>query len=68
MQRLLEEIRDAQREHLAEYKARSEQALELQRRAAARYERMSRLYKGVVIVGGLVTAALLSLLAHLLIR
>ena len=66
--RLLEEIRDAQREHLAEYRRVTDQSLELQRRAIARQELVSHLYKRVVLVAGLLVACLLGLLLYLLVR
>ncbi len=66
--KLLEEIRDAQREHLAEYRRVTEQSLELQRRAVARQEQVSRIYKRVVLLGGVLVAVLLGLLLYLLVR
>jgi cytochrome c-type biogenesis protein CcmH/NrfG len=66
--RLLEEIRDAQREHLAEYRRVTEQSLELQRRAVARQEQVSQIYKRVVLLGGVLVAMLLALLLYLLVR
>jgi hypothetical protein len=66
--KLLKEIRDAQREHLAEYRRVTQQSLELQQRAVARQERFSQLYKRVVLLGGALVAALLSLLLYLLVR
>jgi cytochrome c-type biogenesis protein CcmH/NrfG len=65
---LLEEIRDAQREHLAEYRRVTQQSLELQQRAVARQEQVSQLYKRVVVLGGVLVAALLSLLLYLLVH
>ena len=59
---LLREIRDAQREHLAEYRRVAERSLELQQRAVARQEQMARVYRGLVLVGGILVAALLALL------
>ena len=38
VRRLLEEIRDVQREHLAEYRRVTKESLELQQRAVARQE------------------------------
>jgi hypothetical protein len=67
-QRLLEEIRDAQREHLAEYRRVTEQSLDLQRRAVARQEQVSQLYKRVVILAGALIIGLLSLLLYILAR
>lgn len=66
--KLLQEIRDAQREQLAEYRRVTQQALELQQRAVARQEQVSQLYKRVVLLGGALVAALMSLLLYLLVR
>ena len=66
--KLLEEIRDAQREHLAEYRRVTQQSLDLQQRAVARQEQVSRIYKRVVLLGGILVAVLLSLLLYLLAR
>jgi cytochrome c-type biogenesis protein CcmH/NrfG len=66
--RLLEEIRDAQREHLAEYRRVTQQSLELQQRAVARQEQVSLIYKRTVLLGGVLVAGLLSLLTYLLVR
>jgi cytochrome c-type biogenesis protein CcmH/NrfG len=66
--KLLEEIRDAQRDHLAEYRRVTQQSLELQQRAVARQEQVSQLYKRVVLLGGVLVAALLSLLLYLLVH
>jgi hypothetical protein len=66
--KLLEEIRDAQREHLAEYKRVTQQSLELQQRAVARQEQVGLLYKRIVLIGGVLVAALLTLLVYLLVR
>ncbi len=66
--KLLEEIRDAQREHLAEYRRVTQQSLELQQRAVARQEQVSHIYKRVVLLGGILVAVLLGLLLYLLVR
>jgi hypothetical protein len=55
--RLLEEIRDAQREYLAEYRSVTHQSLELQRRAVARQEQVGLLYRRMVLLGGVVVVA-----------
>ena len=68
VRRLLEEIRDVQREHLAEYKRVTQQFLELQQRAVGRQEQLSGVYKRIVLIGGALVAALLALLAYLLVR
>ena len=64
--RLLEEIRDAQRESLAEYRHVTQQSLELQQRGVLRQEQVSLIYKRGVLLGGLLVAGLLSLLLYLL--
>ena len=66
--RLLEEIRDAQREHLAEYRRVTERSLELQPRAVARQEQLGGLYRRMLLVGGVLVAGLLALLLYLLAR
>ncbi len=66
--RLLEEIRDAQREYLAEYRRVTQQSLELQQRAVARQEQVSLIYKRIVLLGGVLVAGLLGLLLYLLVR
>ncbi|HEY2946539.1 MAG TPA: hypothetical protein VGN09_29165 [Vicinamibacteria bacterium] len=66
--KLLEEIRDAQREHLAEYRRVTQQSLELQQRAVARQEQVGVIYKRIVLLGGVMVAALLTLLGYLLVR
>ncbi len=66
--KLLEGIRDAQREHLAEYRRVTQQSLELQQRAVARQEQVSQLYKRVVLLAGVLVAALLGPLLYLLVR
>jgi hypothetical protein len=65
---LLEEIRDTQREHLAEYRRVTEQLLELQQRAVDRQAQFGALYRRFLLVGGVVAASLLSLLVYLLAR
>lgn len=66
--KLLEEIRDAQREHLAEYRRVTSESLTLQRHSAARQEQIGALYKRMVLVGGVLTAGLVGLLVYLLAR
>jgi hypothetical protein len=56
--RLLVEIRDTQREHLEEYRRMARESLELSRLAVQRQEQFRRLYRGVLIVGGLALIAL----------
>ena len=68
IRRLLEEIRDVEREHLAEYKRVTERSLELQLVVVSRQEQFGRLSRRIFLVGGLLAAALLTLLVFLLAR
>ena len=68
IRQLLKEIRDTQREHLAEYRRVTERSLELQQRAVARQEQMANVYRRLLTVGGGLVAALLVLLVYLLAR
>ena len=68
IRQLLRDIRDAQREHLAEYRRVAERSLALQQRAVARQEQMGHLYRRLVLVGGGLVAVLLALLVYLLAR
>jgi len=63
--RLLGEIRDAQREQLAEYRRVTERSLELQQRAGTRQEQIGHLYRRLMLVGGVLVAALRVLLVSL---
>jgi hypothetical protein len=65
---LLEEIRDAQREHLAEYRRVTQRSLDLQQRAVERQQEVSRLYKRIVVLGGGLVVVLMTLLLYLLVR
>ena len=66
--RLLEEIRDLQREQLAEYRRVTQQSLELQQRAVDRQQQLGRLYSRVVGLGAGLALVLIGLLIFLLIR
>ena len=50
--KLLTEIRDAQREQLAEYRKVTQESLALQKQAVARQEQIAKLYRRVVLAGG----------------
>jgi ferric-dicitrate binding protein FerR (iron transport regulator) len=67
-EKLLEEIRDAQREHLAEYRRVTQQSLDLQQRALDRQQELGRLYKRIVMFGGVLFVVLMILLLYLLVR
>jgi len=66
--KLLEEIRDAQREHLAEYRSVTRQSLDLQKQAVMRQEQLGGMYRRVIAAGGAVSLVLLVLLVFLLMR
>jgi len=68
VRKVLAEIRDLQREHLEEYKRFAQEALELQRSATARYEKLRATYGKVVLVGSGLVLVLLALLAYLLVK
>jgi hypothetical protein len=65
---LLRDIRDAQREQLAEYRRVTERSLELQQRAVARQEQITHLWRRLVFAGGILFSVLLALLVYLLAR
>lgn len=62
--KLLTEIRDAQREHLAEYRKVTQESLALQKQAVARQEQIVRLYRRVVLAGGAVILLVLIFLFY----
>ncbi|HYR52124.1 MAG TPA: hypothetical protein VET83_05865 [Candidatus Dormibacteraeota bacterium] len=68
MRRLLEEIRDLQREHLEEYRRVTTRSLELQQRAVTRQEQFGALYRKAALVAVVIVAGLLGLLGYVLIR
>lgn len=68
MGRLLQEIRDIQREHLTEYQRVTQRSLELQQRAVARQEQMVQVYRWLLVVGGGLVAILLVLLVYIMAR
>ena len=65
---LLREIRDTQREHLAEYRQVTHRSLELQQRAVARQEQIGRFTRPIVLAGGLLVLPLLALLIYILVK
>jgi hypothetical protein len=52
IRQLLRDIRDAQREQLAEYRQVTQRSLELQQRAVARQEQIGRFMRRILLVGG----------------
>jgi ferric-dicitrate binding protein FerR (iron transport regulator) len=67
IKKLLSDILDAQREHGAEYRRVTERLVELQERAVAQQEQLSRLYRRLVRVGVGLVAVLLALLLFLVL-
>jgi CHASE3 domain sensor protein len=65
---LLAEIRDAQREHLAEYRKVTQRSLELQQQAVDRQEQLGRLYRRVVIAGAALVLCILIIIVVLMGR
>ena len=68
VRQLLREIRDAQREQLAEYRRVTERSLELQQRAVGRQEQLGQLYRRLMLSGGVIVTLLLVLLVYVLVR
>ena len=68
IRQLLREIRDTQREQLAEYRKVAERSLELQQRAVARQAQIGHRSRRLMVGGGVLIAALLMLLVYLLAR
>ena len=68
IEKLLEEIRDAERAQLAEYRRVTKESLDLQRIAVQRQLELGRTYTTVIGLGGGLVLALILLLAFLLIR
>jgi CHASE3 domain sensor protein len=64
---LLRELRDVQREQLAESRGVTERSLELQQRAIAQQEELRYLYRRLVLAGGGLVAVLLALLIYLVL-
>jgi len=55
---LLVEIRDTQREHLAEYRRVAEESLALSRRAVQRQQQLGRLYERALVASALLMVLL----------
>ena len=68
IRKLLQEIRDIQRDHLAEYRKVAERSLEIQQRAVARQEQYGRHAGKVFVFGGLLVVVLVVLLALIVAR
>jgi len=68
VRQLLRDIRDAQREQLAEYRRVTERSLELQQRAVTRQEHLGQVYRRLMAAAGIVVALLLVLLVYILVK
>jgi len=68
VRQLLRDIRDAQREQLAEYRGVTERSLELQQRAVTRQEQLGQVYRRLMAAAGIVVALLLVLLVYILVK
>jgi len=66
IRQLLVEIRDGQREQIEEYRRVANHALELQKSAVNRQESLGRLYKGALVVGGIMVVAIVIIIIYLL--
>lgn len=67
IRQLLRELRDAQRETLAEFRGATERSLDLQQRAIAQQEQLRRLFRRLTTVGAGLVAVLLALLLFLVL-
>ena len=63
---LLTEIRDNQRKQIDAYEAKTQQSLAMQEEAVVRQRKVVTLYVRSLVVGGVVVAGLVVLLAYLL--
>jgi hypothetical protein len=66
IEKLLEEIRDAQRENLEEYKRVTSESLELQRRAVGRQEQLGKTYRFALIGSAILIIGIIALIIYLL--
>jgi hypothetical protein len=66
IEKLLEEIRDAQRESLDEYKRVTSESLELQKRAVNRQEELSKTYRIALITSGVLIIGIVALIFYVL--
>jgi type VI protein secretion system component VasF len=66
IEKLLEEIRDAQRESLEEYKRVTTQSLELQQKAVSRQEQLGKTYRVALIASALLVIGIVILIFYVL--
>ena len=65
-EKLLEEIRDLQRENLEEYKRVTQQSLDMQKRAVERQEQVAKTYRIALIVSAILVVGIIALIFYLL--
>jgi len=65
-EKLLEEIRDLQRENLDEYKRVTTQSLEMQKRAVDRQEQVAKIYRIALIVSAVLIIGIIALIFYIL--
>ena len=65
---LLTQIRDLQREQLANYRQVTQRSLELQQQAVTRQEQLGKLYRKVVLAGSILVLLLVLLLVYIIRR
>jgi len=68
LQKVVEELRDIEREHLAEYRRVTKESLELQRQAVQRQQSLGQLYRRIAGFAAGLIVVLLGLLLYLLFR
>ena len=66
--KILEEIRDIQREHLNQYKEVTKRSLELQQQAVTRQEQLGKVYMRVVLAGAGLIVFIVVLIFYLLTK
>lgn len=66
IKQLLGEIRDQQREYLAEYRKVTQRSLDMQQQAVNRQEKIGRLYQLVVIAGAILVVIIVMLIVYLM--
>jgi len=62
---LLKEIRDGQREQIAEYKAATQRSIELQQRAVNRAENIGKIYRIALAVSAILILGIIILIVYL---
>lgn len=65
-EKLLEEIRDLQRENLEEYRRVTSQSLELQQKAVARQEQLAKTYRVALFASATLIMIIVGLIIYLL--